>query len=217
MNCAGHHSMMRGDYKAVEWIDTGPITSSTYDAGAVIDTGIKIDSNCEIECEIYTFDSMSGNFVPYGVFFGSSNGGPNNDTNCVAFGNDGYGNRKRCYSMFLSNGAIFHEIIQGRFATVRLNNNALYIDNVYQGAPGEGSRYNNSNYTLTIGCRNSAGTHWRCSRSRYKSFSISRNGVKILNLSPVVRKSDGAYGMIDTISKNFFQSVNTHPILGPQQ
>ena len=201
-------------YSPVEWIDTGPITSATLDAGAVIDTGIKIDDECEIACEILPYTG-SGNAAAWGAYFGSSDSRNPNDTNCVVLGRVG-NDAKKIYWLFLSNGAAASpSIITNNYLGVKMTIDAVIIDNIDYGPSGTSSRFTQSNYSLMLGCRNSAGNHWRCSRARYKSFSIERNGIYLCNMMPVVRNSDGVFGMYDAVSKSFATSLNSHPILGP--
>ena len=202
-------------YMPVEWIDTGPITSATLDAGAVIDTGIKIDSQCEIESVILPYTGI-GNVTTYGVYFGSSDSLNPNDVNCVVFGMAG-NTINRAYVLFLSNDARAFNITlnSGAFRNIKLTYDSLTVDGVSYGYYPAEPRYVQSNYNLMLGCRNSAGNHWRCSRARYKSFSIKKAGKYLCQLSSVVRISDGAFGMYDQVSKSFLVSINSHSLIGP--
>lgn len=198
--------MIPSGYKRLDWLES---TGDTNSGMAYIDTGIKPDATTEAEGVF----SVPNNV--YGNFFGARNTGTGASNWFVSVANINPSKSAVWYNTTYTQIALTGITGNSYYWKMKINQSKYTLTNL-QTQTSQSVNYNATSfpdYNIYVLARNQNDAPVGSSGIRCKWFKISKSGVPVIDLIPVLRLSDGKPGMWDTISETFFTTAGTKEFL----
>lgn len=193
----------------VNYVDTNAATGSSYDNGAVIDTGYV--------CNMATKISMRGKFlstkIQWGCFLGGGSSDGANDEVEISHNS---GESGRAGSLFFdrsipSNGWMYADLLAAH--DYEITPQYFKLDSTTK---SRGYLYvSKGTWPIKIGCRNLAGRNWRCENARFWWVRIHQSGELVREYLPAYDKRTAKFGFLETVSATFKPSITGVEFSGP--
>ena len=190
-------SLLPDGYTQLEYIQS---TGTQY-----IDTGVVINSQNYVMKATLATDNGTDN-VLFGVAYASNNlqGVTINTAGSFRYGNGPI-------------QALSSPMTSGVVHSLELSWKQLSVDGVVQTTANDTSWPSSvPNYSLYVFGRNGMGTAGFLKAMKLYAFQIYNDGSMIQDLVPAQRNSDGAIGMYDTVSGEFFENKGEGEFIGGQ-